>query len=110
MCGLARCGTRASWQHARQIGAGKCGSRPAPAADGAARGARGGAAAKAAAPSAEDTAARARFGNAKSISSAQFQYDAAAGNDYESQARAGAAARPWQQRVTGTLFCLCSKG
>ena len=42
---------------------------------------------KGAAAAADDDAARKRFGNAKSISSAQFQDDAAGSNDFENQAR-----------------------
>ncbi|KAK9839315.1 hypothetical protein WJX81_007499 [Elliptochloris bilobata] len=60
----------------------------APAAGRASRGGSAAAAAKAA-PGAEDDAARKRFGNAKSISSAQFQDDAAGGKNYENQARLG---------------------
>lgn len=48
-------------------------------------GAAGAAKGAAAAAAADDDAARKRFGNAKSISSAQFQDDAAGSNDYENQ-------------------------
>ena len=53
---------------------------------------RGGAAAAKAPVAMENEDARKRFGNAKSISSAQFQDDAAAGNDYENQVRGTTAA------------------